>query len=260
MRHLVGQSAILLSLLSAFNATAETPPQSVRFVSCPIYRDTDAGRKSGCWLAEDRDSGKRYDVTDSQIKPILGREILIEGSVAGKPDTCGGVMLNPVRVSVLPTSCPTFMLPAEQYPGRPYVLPAMTLTPTHIARTPPPPPYSNQTYTIFFSLNSDFLIYQHAEVLLDTAVHYIEAAKPKRIVVTAYAATQSVNVSGHQIVESIDIAKARAAMIVEALTRLNVPRELIKVETRGDPTPDAELEKQGLGEASKRRATVRLEM
>jgi hypothetical protein len=152
------------------------------------------------------------------------------------------------------------MLPAEQYPGRPYVLPPATLTPTYIVRTPPPPPFSNQSYTIFFALNSDFLMYQHAEVLLDAAVQYIEAAKPKRVVVTAYAATQPRSVSGHQIVESIDVAKARAAMIVEALTRLNVPRELIKVETLGDPKPDGELAKQGLGEASKRRATVRLEM
>jgi hypothetical protein len=251
-----------LAILSvAFpNVAVFSAEQAIAFVSCPIYRDTDAGRKSGCWLADDRTQGKRFDVTDSQVKPILGREILVEGIVAGKPDTCGGVMLNPVRVSVLPIQCPAFMLPAEQFPGRPYVLPLATLPPTSVVRAPPPPPFSNQMYTIFFSLNSDFLMYQHAEVLLDTAVQYIEAAKPKRVIVTAYAATKPIQVSGHKIVESIDVAKARAAMIVEALTRLNVPRELIKVETLGDPKPDGELAKQGLGEASKRRATVRLEM
>lgn len=252
---------VLAAIVGMFTVSdADAVEQIVTFVSCPIYRDTDAGRKSGCWLADDRDSGKRFDIADSPIKPILGREILIEGIVAGKPDSCGGVMLNPVRVSVLPTQCPTFMLPAEQYTGRPFILPSTTLTPTYVARTPPQPPFANQNYTIFFSLNSDFLLYQHSEVLLDAAVQYIEAAKPKRVVVTAYAATQPIKVSGREIVESIDVAKARAAMIVEALTRLNVPRALIKVETLGDPKPDGELAKQGLGEASKRRATVRLEM
>jgi hypothetical protein len=246
--------------IALLGAPAHAGDQTISFVSCPIYRDTDAGRKSGCWLGDDRDTGKRFDVTDSQIKPILGREILIEGVVAGKPDTCGGVMLNPVRVSVLPTQCPSFMLPPEQYPGRPYILPAQTLTPSSVVRTPPAPPFSNQSYTIFFALNSDFLMYQHAEVLLDAAVQYIEAAKPKRVVVTAYAATKPVVVSGRNIVEDISVAKARAAMIVEALTRLQVPREIIHVETRGDPAPAGELAKQGLNEASKRRATVKVEM
>jgi hypothetical protein len=249
--------ALCVALLSV---PANAADQTISFVSCPIYRDTDAGRKSGCWLADDRDTGKRFDVTDSQIKPILGREILVEGVIAGKPDTCGGTLLNPVRVSVLPTQCPSFMLPAEQYPGRPYILPTQTLTPTSVVRTPPPPPFSNQSYTIFFAFNSDFLMYQHSEVLLDAAVQYIEAAKPKRVVVTAYAATKPIVVSGRTIVEDIAVAKARAAMIVEALTRLRVPRELIHVETQGDPTPAGELEKQGLNEASKRRATVRVEM
>jgi hypothetical protein len=257
-----GNDWVLLSLvyIALLAAPAYAAEQTISFVSCPIYRDTDAGRKSGCWLADDRDSGKRFDIADAPIKPILGREILVEGIVAGKPDTCGGIMLNPVRVSVLPTQCPSFMLPPEQFPGRPFVLPSTTLQPTHIARTPPAPPFSNQSYTIFFALNSDFLMYQHSEVLLDAALQYIEAAKPRRIVITAYAATKPVIVSGREIVEDIGVAKARAAMIVEALTRLKVPRELIHVETRGDPAPDGELAKQGLSEASKRRATVVLEM
>jgi hypothetical protein len=255
-----GRAVLFVLCLALLSARTNAAEQLVTFVSCPIYRDTDAGRKSGCWLADDHDSGKRFDIADAPIKPILGREILIEGIVAGKPDTCGGVMLNPVRVSVLPTTCPSFMLPAEAFPGRAFVLPSTTLAPTYAVRTPPAPPFSDQSYTIFFALNSDFLMYQHSEVLLDAAVQYIEAAKPKRVVITAYAATKPIKVSGREIVESIYIAKARAAMIVEALTRLNVPSAMIKVETRGDPAPDGELAKQGLSEASKRRAVVRLEM
>jgi hypothetical protein len=242
-------------------ALADTPAsnQVVSFVSCPIYRDTDAGRKSGCWLSDNRENGVRYDVTDAPIKPLLGREILIEGVVTNKPDTCGGMLLNPVRVAVLPTQCPNSMLPAERYPGRPFVLPR-TLPPNSTSRTLPPPPYVDRSYVIEFELNSDFLRYQHAEVILDEVVQYVKAATPKRIVVTAYAATKPIKVSGHEIAESIDVAKARAAMIVLALTRLDVPRALIVVETRGDPTPDGELAAAGLAETSKRHATVRIEM
>jgi hypothetical protein len=169
-------------------------------------------------------------------------------------------MLKPVRVSVLPTQCPSFMLPAEQYTGRPFILPSTVLSPTFVPRKPPAPPFTDQTYTIYFELNSDFLMYQHAEVLLDAAVQYFDAAKPKRVIVTAYAATKPIEVSGRTIVESLAVAKARAAMIVEALTRLRVPRAMIQVETRGDPSPEGELAAAGLIEPSKRRATVRLEM
>jgi hypothetical protein len=241
-------------------ASADTPAQrAVSFVACPIYRDTDAGRKSGCWLADAREDGVRYDVTDAPIKPILGREILIEGVVANKPDTCGGVQLTPVRIAVLPTQCPSFMLPAETFPGRPFILPR-TLPPNSTPRTPPSAPFVSRSYEIEFELNSDFLRYQHSEVILDEVVQYVKAAPPKRIVITAYAATHPIVVSGREIVESLDVAKARAAMIVLALTRLEVPRELIVVETRGDPAPGGELASAGLAETSKRRATVRIEM
>lgn len=252
-------AALALTILAPL-ALADSPDKGVvSFVSCPIYRDTDSGRKSGCWLADSREDGVRYDVTDAPIKPILGREILIEGIVAKGSNTCGGVMLNPVRIAVLPTQCPTFMLPAETYTGRPFVLPR-TLPPTSATRTPPPPPYITRSYEIEFELNSDFLRYQHAEVILDEVVQYVKAAPPKRIVVTAYAATRPIKVSGREIAESLDVAKARAAMIVLALTRLEVPRSMIVVETRGDPAPGGELAAAGLTETSKRRATVRIEM
>jgi hypothetical protein len=259
MKNLAPVVLISICLGVVCNALADEQ-KAISFVSCPIYRDTDAGRKSGCWLADHRAGGLRYDITDSQIKPIAGREVLVEGIVAGKPDTCGGIQLLPVRVSVLPTSCPVFLLPAEQYKGRPYILPAKTLSPTFAPQPTIAPPFANRRYTIYFELNSDFLMYQHAEVMLDDAARFVMAAKPKRVVITAYAATRPVVISEHKIVESMDAAKRRAAMIVEALTRLNIPRELIKVETKGDPAPEGDLAAAGLGEASKRRANVRIEL
>ena len=88
----------------------------LNFVSCPIVRDTST---VPCWLAEY--NGELYfltiqsDVSAPVTPPWLGHRVLVEGTVSDAPRICGGVVLNPVRLSVLPerdASCNT-MLPAE---------------------------------------------------------------------------------------------------------------------------------------------------
>jgi hypothetical protein len=151
------KKALLGTTALVGTAVAGTPPAaSVTFVACPVYRDTDNGRKSGCWLATDPATGIRYDVTQSRSKPQMGREILVEGLLAnntqapgnaqaqaqaqpppqaqamaqapgagpptahehGADDPCGGAVVAPAHVSVLTSTCPRYMLPAEGYPGR----------------------------------------------------------------------------------------------------------------------------------------------
>jgi outer membrane protein OmpA-like peptidoglycan-associated protein len=234
--------------------------QTVTFVACPIYRDTDAGRKSGCWLADDPRTGARYDVSDALVKPLLGREVLVEGVITqGDANACGGVVMGPVSVSVLNSECKAHLIPAEGHPSRRFVLPAKTLQPINVPRVAPPPPYETREYSIYFELNGDFLLYQHSEVIIDEAVTYIKAARPKRVMVTGYADTQGFDASGQRIRESMDIARARAAMLTEALLRLGVEEKLIVQRTSGN-APDDELTKQGLKHAAKRRAMLRVEM
>jgi hypothetical protein len=97
-------------------AGAERAGQRISFVSCPIVRDT---RTVPCWLAEHE--GKMYfltlqtDVSAPVTPPWLGHKVLVEGVVSDKPDICGGRVIEPVTLSVLPeldASCNT-MLPAE---------------------------------------------------------------------------------------------------------------------------------------------------
>jgi hypothetical protein len=94
------------------------PPEHRRnFVGCPIVRDT---ASVPCWLAEY--DGELYfltlqtDVSAPVTPPWLGHKVLVEGSVApDRPRICGGVVLEPVVLSVLSeldASCST-MLPAE---------------------------------------------------------------------------------------------------------------------------------------------------
>jgi outer membrane protein OmpA-like peptidoglycan-associated protein len=232
-----------------------------RFIGCPVYRDTDAGRKSGCWLASDAVDGVQYDITSGRIKPILGQQVLVEGVAtdAGR-ELCGGVVLEPVSVSVLDETCKAFLIPAEHHPGRRFALPAETMQPTSVPRALPLPPYSTSEYTIRFELNSDFLVYQYAEIIIEKAVLYAKASKPRRVLITGYAATRGAHISGQRIREDLAIAEARARMVAEAFTRLGVPRELLRLEWRAEPANAAPPDDDGLVEAAKRRVEIRIEV
>jgi hypothetical protein len=109
----------VLSILLASAAFAAAPAAGSRlsFVSCPIVRDTST---VPCWLAEYE--GETYfltlqtDVSAPVNPPWLGHQVLVEGVVSGEPSICGGRVLKPVTLSVLPEldrSCNT-MLPAEE--------------------------------------------------------------------------------------------------------------------------------------------------
>lgn len=98
------------------SATLRGADGRLNFVSCPIVRDTST---VPCWLAEYE--GELYyltiqsDVSAPVTPPWLGHRVLVEGTVTKEERICGGVVLSPVRLSVLPerdASCNT-MLPAE---------------------------------------------------------------------------------------------------------------------------------------------------
>ena len=247
----------LVALLGA--ATAEA--QAVRFIACPVYRDTDAGRKSGCWLADEGVSGVRYDVSRSPTLPDWNFEILVEGEVAAEQDNaCGGVVLMPARVSVLPGHCTRHLLPAEGFPGRRFVLPARNVRPLAEPRPPLSGPAETRTFHIMFDFNRAFLVYQLSDFLFDQAVTYIRAADPRRIVVTGYAATQPSIVSGREIAEDPQIAEARAVLIRESLLRMGVPADRIELRHRTDPRPIPAEGADGLAEPSRRRVDILVEV
>ena len=255
------ETTLLIGLLAiATTTSADASEQEVvSFVGCPIYRDTDSGRKSGCWLAEDPATGIRYDVTDGPTKPQVGKMSLFEGVITHDADTCGGIVLRPVRSAVLDETCAQAISPAEQFKGRRYVLPSEVLKPTWEPRVLPSPPYATREFHIVFDFGNDFHIYQYADLILEKISLYVKASKPRAVIVTGYAATAPIEVSGRVFAEPMALAKSRAAATAEALARLGVERKLIRIETRGDPQPIASLATPGT-EASKRRVTVRIEV
>jgi outer membrane protein OmpA-like peptidoglycan-associated protein len=251
---------VLFSLAAALCYGADAPTlKAVSFIACPIYRDTNQGRKSGCWLADDHENGVRYDIGGGRAKPQTGHEVLVEGVMANSPDVCGGAFLAPVHTAVLETRCPAVMLPPENFPGRTFQVSAKSvLPPMDVERPLPPPPYESQQWLIQFNFQSDFLLYQYSEVILDAAARYIKVSGAKRIFVTGYAATKAMPVSGRTLSESSTLAKTRAESVAEALRRLGVDARLMHVSWRNDPEPIAS--DGGLEEPSKRRVTIRAEL
>ncbi|HEY6642780.1 hypothetical protein [Povalibacter sp.] len=256
----MGVLAALACVSSASSDEAATAPAATikRFIGCPVYRDTDAGRKSGCWLVTDLQDGLQYEVTDARIKPILGQQILVEGVVTDKSrELCGAIVLDPVDVSVLPQTCKGFVIPAEGHPGRRFGLPAVVMQPTNVPRVLPAPPYEPREYIIQFELNSDFLLYQYSELIIEQASLYAKASKPRRITITGYAVTRPIEVSGQRIAETLAVAEARARTIAEALNRLGIPRSQMELKWQEAP---ANYSSGPLPELSRRRAVIAIEL
>ena len=261
----VAVAALLMALGSTPGRAQTAPPAApgsagavpLRFVACPVYRDTVNARKSGCWLVTDPATGLRYDLQQAPTKPQLGQAVLVEAAVPATPqaDVCGGIVLAPVRASVLAEACPATVIPAEGYPGKMFVLPGSVMTPNHLPQPQPQPPYVTQRFTIEFDFNDDYLRYQHAEVLLQTAVRLATRGRATRIQVTGHATTGASTVSGQRLAEGAGLARARAEMVAEALVRLGWPRDRMVVRWGDNAAPAADTA-PALAEASRRRVDV----
>lgn len=242
-----------LVLLTAAPPAAET----MRFIACPIYRDTDAGRKSGCWLADEAASGRRFDVSRAPSKPDWNHEVLVEGRVdAAVPGNCGGEVLDPVRTSILPGDCTRHMLPPEGFAGNRFALPVRNVRPLSETRPVPPKPWKDRSFSLVFEFDKAFLDYQLDDYLLDQAITYIRGVNPRRIIVTGWAATEPTLVSGRRIAETRDIARARAQLVGESLARLGIPREKVELHWRTAAQPSPVEGADGLAEPSRRRVDI----
>ncbi len=251
-------AAFALLLLAAPAAAAPADPE-VRFVTCPIYRNADAGKKSGCWLADDREDGRRFDVSPSPTKPDWNFAVLVEGLPApDQKDVCGGVVLDPVRVSVLDEPCTRAMLPAEGYPGRRFVLPARNIRPLYEARKPFDQPFRERTFSIPFEFGRAFITYQLSDYLIDEAVAYALASHAARVEVTGFAATTPALVSGRTLAEPLQVAEDRAEAAAKWLTGLGVPADRLHLSWRGAADVADMPGADGLREPSRRRVEIRI--
>ena len=252
-------AAFALALI-ATPALAAPSADELRFIACPIYRDADAGKKSGCWLVDDRENGLRYDVSLAPAKPDWNYAALVEGKPAkDQTDACGGVVLDPVRVSIIDSqACTRHMLPAEGYPGRKFVLPQRTLRPLYLPRPPFAQPYAERAYVIPFDFGRSFIDYQLSDYLIDEAVAYALASHAAKVEITGYAATQPAEVSGTLLTEPTSLAEDRAKIAAQWMTLLGVPADRLSVSWKGAAEPVDAPGTDGLSEPSRRRVDIRI--
>jgi hypothetical protein len=223
-------SRALLSALAfatlANGADAAPPAERRNFVACPIVRDTTS---VPCWLAEH--DGEIYfltlqtDVSAPVTPPWLGHRVLVEGTIAAnRPRICGGVVLEPVVLSVLPEldpSCNTVLPAEERYelefepprpPGPSAGRLAFAAAPSDAPRAAPPPPERR------FELRYDFdglVVFRHAGELtaLLNAAHSLEA---RRVTISGQRGAVLLS-DGTLLTERVDIARRRAEQVAELL-------------------------------------------
>jgi hypothetical protein len=230
------------------------------FVSCPIVRDT---QSVPCWLAEY--DGELYfltlqtDVSSPVTPPWLGHRVLVEGTVANdRPRICGGVVLEPVVLSVLPeldAACNTPVLPAEDRynltfePPRP---PGPSAGRLAFAGGQPPaaPAEPPREFTLRYDFDG-LVVFRHAGALtaiLDAA----RARQTRRVVITGQRGAVLLS-DGTTLTEQPSLARRRAEQVATLLRGAGLTDIDYEVEWQDEPAAA-----DGLDDAAERRVTVLL--
>jgi hypothetical protein len=233
MRRAGRGSALVVAWLTSVSLVGAQ--QRTNFVSCPIVRDT---ASVPCWLAEY--NGELYfltlqtDVSAPVTPPWLGHRVLVEGAVSAEPRICGGIVLNPVHLSVLErdASCNT-MLPAEERynltfePPRP---PGPSKGRLAFDNSPPAPaPAATPAVREFVvSYPFDGLVgFNHAGVLTGI-LEFARAGSAREIeIVGSRGAVRLSN--GQTMVEESGIARKRAEQVAMLLQGANLTGPTYKI-------------------------------
>jgi hypothetical protein len=247
--------ALFGAIASGVLAAAPAPGSRLSFVSCPIVRDTST---VPCWLSEYE--GEMYfltlqtDVSAPVNPPWLGHKVLVEGVVSDEPSICGGRVLKPVTLSVLPEldrSCNT-MLPAEDR--------------YNLAFEPPRPPGPSKGRLAFgdptprnaaananrFTLQYEFdgmVVFRHAQILqqiLDAA----RTGHASEVKVTAYRSASRLS-NGTVMAERENLDRQRAEQIRELLKGAGLTNVKYTLEWK-----DLAKNPNGTDDAANRRAEV----
>src|SRR5690606_20276755 len=171
---------------------APKPGERKSFVACPMVRNTYVP----CWLAEYEGElyylGVQGDLNAEFYPPQLGHKALIEGTVSDGPRICGGIVLEPVHVSVLPEltpSCNT-ILPDEGHASPPY---HRTPGPNNSEREeradrgpdlPARPPAEGVTFIVPFEFDVGERLYSRDSRIVTMDARYARDVGASRIKVT----------------------------------------------------------------------------
>lgn len=239
---------------SAGSAPPTTAPaERKQFLTCPIVRDT---KTQPCWLAEYQGElyylGQQSGVAGDFYPPQLGHQVLVEGAVlkqpAGQARVCGGIPLQPVKVSVileLTPACRT-MLPAEDGIDAPPPIPSPRGPAPSWVRLNGP-----GDVTLYFDFDNDFFSL-HVTIALTTVATHIKETKASRVEVTGYRAATRLT-GGEVLTEKPQMGLVRARKVAETLVGLGVSKDVL-VTTAPEQAEPAD----GVNDPWHRRVTVRV--
>ena len=224
------------------------PGERRQFVTCPIVRDT---KTQPCWLAEYEGQvyylGQQSGVAGDFYPPQLGHQALVEGTV-GEGRVCGGIPLQPVKVSVmreLTPACDT-ILPAEDgIEAPPPVATPRGQTPSWVKVADP------ANVTLYFDFDNDFLSVHVTSALTAVAKHAVDV-KAARVEVVGYRAATRLS-GGQTLTERPDMGGIRARKVAGVLTGLGVPSAAVSVSA-----PEAAERADGVNDPWNRRVVIRV--
>ena len=215
----------LLALAPGVLVAAPPAGERISFVSCPIVRDT---RTVPCWLSEYQ--GDTYyltiqsDVSAAVQPPMLGHKVLVEGVVSAESPICGGIVLDPVRLSAMPeldANCST-ILPADarytiDFNPRPPGPSAgrLAFAPEPGARSaPPPPPSGRQTVEMYFDFDKG-VSFRHPGQLV-SILELAEALPADRVEITGVRGAHRLS-DGSLLREAEAVGRRRAEEVAGLL-------------------------------------------
>ena len=245
-------------IASSAAGAAPPPGERISFVSCPIVRDT---RSVPCWLSEYE--GDLYyltiqtDVSAEVQPPMLGHKVLVEGVVSDKAPICGGIVLEPVRLSVMPeidANCNT-MLPADErytidFNPRPPGPSSgrLAFAPNPGARPAPPPRLEGpQTVEIYFDFDKG-ISFRHPTDL-SSVLRIARELPARRVRVTGVRGAHLLT-DGTLLRESEAVGRRRAEEVAGLLRGAGLSADMEVDWIDGEPEAD------GVDDWRSRRVTV----
>ena len=218
-------------------------PTRKNFVSCPIVRDT---ASVPCWLTEYE--GETYfltlqtDVSAPVTPPWLGHQVLVEGVVSSEPRICGGVVLKPVHLSVLPerdASCNTILPAEDRYnltfePPRPPGPSKGRLAFDNRTPAAPPPAVNASTREFVIQYDFDRLVgFSHAGPL-SQILNFTREVNAREIEIVGHRGAVLLS-NGRTMVEEPTIGKQRAEQVSMLLQGANLKEPTFTVKWVDEP-------------------------
>jgi len=276
----VAGSAISQAAATEESVTTERAPATQRnFVTCPIVMDT---LDVPCWVAEYE--GERYYLTvqtgrggGSEVypfSPMLGHEVLVEGTISDEPRICGGIVLRDAKLSPMQDVTPGCgkVVPGEGYRtkgSRPIIPDGDPPGDRVNTAIPQPPPAvsreelaaqyradvearAQREWLVPYFFDSNYLPFPAEQRTVDEAARYAAEIGASRVEIVGYRGATILS-EGGRVVEKAGIAQARAEKIADIFEFFEVPREKLAVSWNEEPEHS-----NGIRDYEKRRVTIRV--